>query len=64
VWDKIRCPTLVLRGAVSDILLRNTAEEMTGRGPKAKLVEFAGIGHAPALLAEDQIAAVRDFLLA
>ena len=64
MWDKIRCPTLVLRGAVSDLLLRNTAEEMTGRGPKAKLVEFTGIGHAPALLAEDQIAAVRDFLLA
>jgi pimeloyl-ACP methyl ester carboxylesterase len=61
VWDKIRCPTLVLRGAVSDLLPREAAEEMTRRGPEAKLVEFAGIGHAPALGAEDQIAVVRDF---
>lgn len=63
VWEKIRCPTLVLRGAVSDLLPREAAAEMTRRGPKARLVEFAGIGHAPALVAEDQIAAVRAFLL-
>jgi pimeloyl-ACP methyl ester carboxylesterase len=62
VWDAIGCPTLVVRGADSDLLLRTTAEEMTQRGPRAQLVEFAGIGHAPALMAEDQIAAVRDFL--
>jgi hypothetical protein len=37
---------------------------MTRRGPKAKLVEFAGVGHAPWLMAEDQIKIVRDFLLA
>ncbi len=35
---------------------------MTRRGPKARLIEFPGIGHAPALMAQDQIAAVRDFL--
>jgi hypothetical protein len=27
-------------------------------------VEFAGVGHAPTLRGADQIAAVRDFLLA
>jgi len=64
LWDAITCPTLVLRGAVSDLLLRETAEEMTRRGPKAKLREFAGVGHAPALLATDQIEVVRDFLRA
>ncbi len=63
MWDAIRCPTLVVRGKESDLLLRATAEEMTRRGPNAQLVEFAGIGHAPALMADDQIAAVRDFLL-
>jgi pimeloyl-ACP methyl ester carboxylesterase len=63
VWDAIKCPVLVLRGAISDILPRGVAEDMTRRGPKAKLVEFAGIGHAPPLLAEDQIAPVREFLL-
>lgn len=62
-WDKIACPVLVLRGAQSDILRRSDAEAMTQRGPRARLVEFAGIGHAPALLEEDQIAVIRDFLL-
>ncbi len=63
-WDAISCPTLVLRGAQSDILRPSDAQAMTQRGPRAKLVEFSGIGHAPALMAEDQIAAIREFLLA
>lgn len=62
VFDAVRCPTLVLRGAESDLLTRDTAMAMTQRGPKAKLVEFAGVGHAPTLIHGDQIAAVRDFL--
>jgi pimeloyl-ACP methyl ester carboxylesterase len=64
VWEAIRCPTLVLRGALSDLLSREAAQEMSRRGPKARLVEFEGVGHAPALLSEDQIAVVRSFLLA
>jgi pimeloyl-ACP methyl ester carboxylesterase len=64
LWDAIACPTLVLRGAQSDLLLRETAVEMTQRGPKATLKEFDGIGHAPALMSVDQIEVVRDFLLA
>ena len=63
VWDAVRCPTLVIRGAQSDLLSRATAEEMTRRGPRAKLVELPGIGHAPTLLHEDQIAVVAKFLL-
>jgi pimeloyl-ACP methyl ester carboxylesterase len=63
-WDAITCPTLLLRGADSDILTRETAEAMTQRGPKAKLVEFPGIGHAPMLMAHDQVSVVREFLLA
>jgi pimeloyl-ACP methyl ester carboxylesterase len=62
-WDAIRCPTLLLRGGESDLVTREVAAEMTRRGPKAEVVEFAGVGHAPALLADDQIDAVRDFLL-
>jgi len=61
-WDQVRCPTLLLRGADSDLLLAQTAQEMTRRGPKAKLVEFAGIGHAPMLMEQSQIATVRNFL--
>ncbi len=63
VWDAVRAPTLLLRGETSDILSRAVAEDMTRRGPKAKLIEFAGIGHAPQILSDDQIGAVCDFLL-
>ncbi|MES2226397.1 MAG: alpha/beta hydrolase [Pseudomonadota bacterium] len=62
-FDAIRCPTLVLRGADSDLLTRATAQAMTQRGPKARLHEFAGIGHAPTLVADEQVAVVREFLL-
>ena len=62
-WDAVRCPTLVIRGALSDLLSKDTALQMTRRGPKAKLVELPGIGHAPTLMHADQIALVRDFLL-
>ena len=62
LYDAIRCPTLALRGAQSDLLSRETANAMTNRGPKAKLVELPGVGHAPTLLNPDQIAIVRDFL--
>ena len=63
LWDAVRCPTLVIRGAQSDLLSRATTEQMTQRGPKAKVVELQGIGHAPTLLHANQIGIVRDFLL-
>ena len=63
-YDALRCPTLLLRGAQSDLLSRATAQAMTQRGPKATLLEFEGVGHAPTLVAPEQIAAVREFLLA
>ncbi len=62
-WDQVRAPTLLIRGKDSDLLLRETAIEMTTRGPKAKLVEFEGIGHAPMLMDDGQIRVVREFLL-
>ena len=63
IYDAIRCPTLVIRGAQSDLLTRTTTAEMARRGPKAKVIEIPGVGHAPTLLAADQIGLVRDFLL-
>ena len=63
-YDRVTCPTLLLRGADSDLLLKDTALAMTQRGPKAQLVEFAGVGHAPMLMVEDQIKTVREFLTA
>ncbi|MCC7548895.1 MAG: alpha/beta hydrolase [Burkholderiales bacterium] len=62
LWDAVRCPTLVLRGADSDLLRADTAQEMTRRGPRARLLDFAAVGHAPALMDEDQIGAVAEFL--
>lgn len=64
MWDEVRCPALVLRGARSDLLLASTAADMARRGPKAEVVEFEGVGHAPWLRSADQIQIVREFLLA
>ena len=64
LWDAIRCPTLVLRGAQSDLLSAATAAQMATRGPRPAVIEFEGVGHAPALLAADQIDPVVRFLAA
>lgn len=63
-YDQIRAQTLLVRGAESDLLSAATAQAMTQRGPKAQLVEFAGVGHAPTLVAQPQVDAVLSFLLA
>jgi pimeloyl-ACP methyl ester carboxylesterase len=63
VYDAVRCPTLVLRGDLSDLLSRQTTLEMARRGPKASIFEIKGVGHAPTLMNPDQIARVRDFLM-
>ena len=63
-WDRIEVPTLVLRGEDSDLLLAEVAREMTQRGPKARLVEIAGCGHAPALNVPGQLGLIADFLAA
>ncbi|NML45423.1 alpha/beta hydrolase [Ramlibacter sp. G-1-2-2] len=62
-YDAIRADTLLLRGANSDLLTRATAEEMSRRGPKARLVEFEGVGHAPTLIDDKQVEVVASFLL-
>ena len=63
LYDAITAPTLLLRGADSDLLSRETAAQMARRGPKAQLREFAGVGHAPTLITPDQLEAVSGFLL-
>ena len=67
VWDRVACPVLIIRGAASDLLLRETAAEMLARGAAGTkgIVEFVDVpdcGHAPALMAADQVALVRDWL--
>jgi pimeloyl-ACP methyl ester carboxylesterase len=63
-YDQLRCETLLLRGTESDLLSHETAVAMTQRGPRARLVEFAGVGHAPMLVQPEQRRVVREFLLA
>jgi pimeloyl-ACP methyl ester carboxylesterase len=62
-FDAIRCPTLLVRGEHSDLLSRDTARAMAARGPKPKLVEIPGVGHAPTFIHDDQIAIAREFLI-
>jgi pimeloyl-ACP methyl ester carboxylesterase len=62
IYDAVRCPTLVLRGAQSDLLTADTAQQMTRRGPHAALVEFPDVGHAPTLLHDAQLEPVKAFL--
>ena len=64
MYDQITARTLLLRGAESDLLSPATAQAMAQRGPRAQLREFAHVGHAPTLMADDQVAAVCEFLLA
>lgn len=64
IYDRITAPTLLLRGAQSDLLTKQTAREMQTRGPKAQLIEFEGVGHAPTLMHADQIAVVKEFFAA
>jgi pimeloyl-ACP methyl ester carboxylesterase len=61
-YARITARTLVIRGAQSDILAPDTAERMCRVLPGSKLVEIAGVGHAPTLSEPSSIAAIRDFL--
>ncbi len=63
LYEQISAQTLVLRGAESDLLSAATAQAMAERGPRARVHEFAGVGHAPTLIASDQVDTVTGFLL-
>ena len=63
LYDHIAARTLLVRGADSDLLLPETAAEMSRRGPRPSVVEIPGVGHAPTFMPADQIAVVRNFLL-
>ena len=61
-YTRITARTLVIRGADSDILAHDTAERMCRVLPGSKLVEVAGVGHAPTLSEPVAVAAIREFL--
>lgn len=61
LWAAIAIPVLILRGVTSDVLPADVAAQMACK-PSTKLIEIAEAGHAPALMAADQIAAIGNFL--
>ena len=61
-YDSITARTMLLRGKKSSILNYELAQDMTDRGPKAALIEFEGVGHAPSLMRSEQINALTSFL--
>ena len=63
LYDNIKAATLLTRGAESDLLSPQTAQAMTQRGPRARLIEFTGVGHAPTFVVPAQVQAVVSFLL-
>lgn len=63
LYDNIKAQTLLVRGADSDVLSPATALSMTQQGPKATLIEFAGVGHAPTFVAANQSEVAVNFLL-
>ena len=63
MYDRITAPTLLLRGADSDLLSPATAQAMAARGPRPQVHEVTGVGHAPTLVQPEQRAVVRGFLL-
>jgi pimeloyl-ACP methyl ester carboxylesterase len=60
LWEKIKCPILILRGETSGVLLRETAEEMRAKG--AEVVEVGGVGHTPMLHTAEELTAVEAFV--
>ena len=63
LYDNMRAETLLTRGAMSDLLSHETAQAMTQRGPRARLIEFENVGHAPTFVTDNQVEAVASFLL-
>lgn len=63
LYDSITAKVLITRGTDSDLLSRQTALAMTQRGPKARLVEFGGVGHAPTFVSTTQSDVAADFLV-
>ena len=63
-WDAVDCPVLLLRGEETDLLRGETVRQMAAtQGKEVTLIEFPGVGHAPALMEDEQIGKVKSWLL-
>jgi len=55
-------PTLLIRGELSDLLSRPTAEKMRRAAPGMAYAEVQGVGHAPLLSEDEAKQAILEFL--
>jgi pimeloyl-ACP methyl ester carboxylesterase len=63
LWEAVKkLPVLLIRGAQSDILTRETAQAMQAQHPALTLYEVPNAGHAPALMSDIEIARIRQWL--
>ena len=62
LFEAVRAPILVIRGAESDSLLPSTISTMRSRFPAIGVVEVPGVGHTPWLSEPNALAALREFL--
>jgi len=62
VLKSLPCPTLVVWGTESDVLLEAQARRMVGVLPRGELVKVAGVAHAPTLVEPVVLAALERFL--
>lgn len=61
LWDPIQCPTLVIHGQNSPILTAKTVIKMNEKA-NVSIIEFPDVAHAPALMDDDQIQAILNWL--
>ena len=61
LWEKIKAPTLIIRGAESDLLNEETVSAMRSNHLRAFNVTIPGAGHAPALYHPSQVGIVADW---
>ena len=61
-WYRVRCQVLLLRGETSAIFPASVAEAMVAAKPDTQWTEIEGCGHVPALMSDDQIGIIRNFL--
>ena len=62
-WEQITCPVFLLWGMKSKLIVAKTVERMKTTGPRAQVFEVPYAGHCPRLENDEQINAVRDFLI-
>lgn len=55
-------PTLLIRGALSDVISADIAEKMQRLAPSMQRVDVPDVGHAPTLIEPEAVDAIRNFL--